>query len=80
MTIPKFYYVLGAFAFFFINNVIVQNPFITNQFTADPSARVFGDRVYVYPSHDIPCGPGRGRIGWFYMEDYLVFSTANLSD
>lgn len=57
-----------------------QNPFITNQFTADPSARVFGDRVYVYPSHDIPCGPGRGRVGWFCMEDYHVFSSANLTD
>ncbi len=57
-----------------------QNPFITSQFTADPSARVFGDRVYVYPSHDIPCGPGRGRIGWFCMEDYHVFSSANLTD
>ena len=57
-----------------------QNPFITNQFTADPTARVFGGRVYVYPSHDIPCGPGRGRIGWFCMEDYHVFSSANLTD
>jgi Glycosyl hydrolases family 43/Carbohydrate binding module (family 6) len=57
-----------------------QNPFITNQFTADPTARVFGNRVYVYPSHDIPCGPGRGRIGWFCMEDYHVFSSANLTD
>jgi hypothetical protein len=57
-----------------------QNPFITNQFTADPTARVFNGRVYVYPSHDIPCGPGRGRIGWFCMEDYHVFSSANLTD
>ncbi|UOQ71584.1 family 43 glycosylhydrolase [Hymenobacter cellulosilyticus] len=57
-----------------------QNPFITSQFTADPTARVFGDRVYVYPSHDIPCGPGRGKIGWFCMEDYHVFSSANLTD
>lgn len=30
-----------------------QNPFITDQFTADPTARVFEGRVYVYPSHDI---------------------------
>ena len=57
-----------------------QNPFITSQFTADPSARVFNGRVYVYPSHDIPCGPGRGRIGWFCMKDYHVFSSANLTD
>lgn len=57
-----------------------QNPFIRNQFTADPTARVFGDRVYVYPSHDILASPGRGRIGWFCMEDYHVFSSANLTD
>jgi len=57
-----------------------QNPFITNQFTADPTARVFGDRVYVYPSHDIRSRPGRGRPGWFCMEDYHVFSSANLTD
>jgi len=57
-----------------------QNPLITNQFTADPSARVFGNRVYVYPSHDIIAKDGKGRPGWFAMEDYHVFSSANLSD
>ncbi|UOQ52356.1 family 43 glycosylhydrolase [Hymenobacter cellulosivorans] len=57
-----------------------QNPFITSQFTADPTARVFNGRVYVYPSHDIPAAPGRGRAGWFVMEDYHVFSSANLTD
>lgn len=57
-----------------------QNPLITHQFTADPSARVFGDRVYVYPSHDILANKDRGREGWFCMEDYHVFSSANLSD
>lgn len=57
-----------------------QNPFIRNQFTADPSARVFNDRVYVYPSHDIPCTESKGRIGWFCMEDYHVFSSDNLTD
>jgi len=57
-----------------------QNPLITNQFTADPSARVFNNRVYVYPSHDIRCGPGQGRPNWFCMEDYHVFSSDNLTD
>ncbi|GAB3723667.1 hypothetical protein GCM10027594_04660 [Hymenobacter agri] len=57
-----------------------QNPLITDQFTADPSARVFNGRVYVYPSHDIRATPGRGRAGWFVMEDYHVFSSANLTD
>ncbi len=61
-------------------SVSAQNPLINNQFTADPSARVFGNRVYVYPSHDIIATEGKGRIGWFAMEDYHVFSSANLSD
>ncbi len=73
-------YLASALAAFITTAADAQNPFITNQFTADPSARVFGDRVYVYPSHDIPCGPGRGRVGWFCMEDYHVFSSANLTD
>jgi hypothetical protein len=57
-----------------------QNPIVRNQFTADPSARVFGDSVYLYPSHDILAKEGHGRVGWFCMEDYHVFSSANLSD
>ena len=31
-----------------------QNPVIRDQFTADPTARVFNGKVYIYPSHDIP--------------------------
>ena len=62
------------------NNAMAQNPFITNQFTADPTARVFNGRIYVYPSHDIPAKPGRGRAEWFVMEDYHVFSSSNLTD
>src|SRR6478609_7420754 len=65
---------------FISNDAKAQNPFINNQFTADPSARVFNNRVYVYPSHDIPCSEGKGRIGWFCMEDYHVFSSDNLTD
>ncbi len=57
-----------------------QNPLIMDQYTADPSARVFGNKVYVFPSHDIPVVNGKGRPGWFCMEDYHVFSSENLSD
>lgn len=57
-----------------------QNPLIRNQFSADPSARVFGNRVYLFPSHDILATEGRGRKGWFCMEDYHVFSSENLTD
>ncbi|HLP37556.1 family 43 glycosylhydrolase [Lacibacter sp.] len=63
-----------------IAEVQAQNPFITNQFTADPSARVFGDRVFVFPSHDILAQEGKGRVGWFCMEDYHTFSSTNLTD
>ncbi len=30
-----------------------QNPLIRDQFTADPTARVFGNKVFLFPSHDI---------------------------
>ncbi|MBA7537959.1 hypothetical protein ES705_30232 [subsurface metagenome] len=43
------------------NNTFTQNPIIRDQFTADPSARVFGDSVFVYPSHDI-AGKGKGLL------------------
>ncbi len=63
-----------------VSQVFAQNPIIRNQYSADPSARVFGDKVYLFPSHDIFAREGKGRIGWFCMEDYHVFSSANLTD
>jgi hypothetical protein len=60
--------------------VNAQNPIVRNQYSADPTARVFGNRVYVYPSHDILAAEGKGRVGWFCMEDYHVFSSENLTD
>lgn len=74
------YLVFSFFQFLIIGSASAQNPLITNQFTADPSARVFGDRIYIYPSHDILANKDRGREGWFCMEDYHVFSSANLTD
>ncbi|HVN47447.1 MAG TPA: family 43 glycosylhydrolase [Bacteroidota bacterium] len=62
------------------NNSFAQNPIIRDQFSADPSARVFGDSVYLYPSHDILPVEGASRPGWFCMEDYHVFSSGNLTD
>ena len=57
-----------------------QNPLIMDQFTADPTARVFGDRIYVYPSHDIYCTENTGRKNWFCMPDYHVFSSIDLQN
>ncbi|MDF7814913.1 family 43 glycosylhydrolase [Hymenobacter sp. YC55] len=73
-------YILTGLACLWGGVAQAQNPFITNQFTADPTARAFNGRVYVYPSHDIRATPGHGRAGWFVMEDYHVFSSANLTE
>ena len=56
-----------------------QNPIIRDQFTADPTARVFNNKVYLYPSHDI-VPPAGQRQDWFCMEDYHVVSSENLTD
>ena len=56
-----------------------QNPVIRDQFAADPTARVFNNKVYFYPSHDIFPPEGQ-RQDWFCMEDYHVFSSENLTD
>ena len=56
-----------------------QNPVIRDQFAADPTARVFNNKVYLYPSHDIFPPEGQ-RQDWFCMEDYHVFSSENLTD
>ena len=59
--------------------LFAQNPIITGQFCADPTARVFNNKVYVYPSHDIP-SPVERLKDWFCMADYHVFSSDNLMD
>ena len=58
---------------------MAQAPIITDQFAADPTARVFNNKVYLYPSHDI-LPPASQRQDWFCMEDYHVFSSENLRD
>ena len=74
-------FLLFCFGLFWVNMLSAQNPIIRNQFTADPTARVFGEKVYLYPSHDIPTPEGKGlRKDWFCMEDYHAFSSTNLID
>ena len=48
------------------------NPIITDQYTADPSARVFDVVLYLYPSHD------RDDAKWWDMDDWHVFSSHDL--
>ncbi|MFA5328060.1 MAG: family 43 glycosylhydrolase [Prolixibacteraceae bacterium] len=64
-----------------VGSLSAQNPIVRNQFSADPTARVFNGKVYVFPSHDIPTPEGKGlRKDWFCMADYHVFSSKNLTD
>lgn len=70
-----------SFAALGITSLSAQNPIVRNQFSADPTARVFNGKVYVFPSHDIPTPEGKGlRKDWFCMADYHVFSSENLID
>lgn len=68
---------LGFLAF--ASSLIAQNPIIHDQFTADPTARLFNGRMYLYPSHDIE-SPIEELKEWFCMADYHVFSSDNLVD
>ena len=62
---------------FFGVSLLAQNPIIKGQYTADPTARVFDGKVWLFASHDIisPVEPERK---WFCMEDYHVFSSEDL--
>jgi hypothetical protein len=56
-----------------------SKPLVTDIFTADPSAHVFNDRIYVYPSHDIETGAPENDMGdHFNMRDYHVLSMDNI--
>ncbi len=52
-----------------------NEPLFTDIFFADPSAHVFDDKLYLYPSHDIESGIAPGNNGEQYaMKDYHVIS------
>src|SRR6185436_3559520 len=54
-------------------------PLVTHLYTADPSAHVFGGRIYVYPSHDVESGvPEDDEGAHFDMVDYHVLSMDDL--
>lgn len=52
--------------------VQAQNQILPD-FQADPSARVFKGKVYLYPSHD-----GAGALNWKQMVDWHVFSSDDM--
>ncbi len=53
----------------------ISQPLVTHIYTADPSAHVFQDKIFIYPSHDIDAGDAFDDLGsHFAMEDYHVLS------
>ncbi len=55
-----------------------KKPLVTHIFTADPSAHVFNDKLYIYPSHDIPhSGKDNDEGDEYLMEDYHILSMDN---
>lgn len=53
----------------------LQQPLVTEIYTADPSAHVFDGRIYIYASHDIPTDVPADDMGaHFQMRDYHVLS------
>ena len=77
----KHFLIIGFAIILSLISVKAQNPIIRNQFSADPTARVFNGKIYLYPSHDIVAPKDKNfRKDWFCMEDYHVFSSENLTD
>lgn len=53
----------------------ISKPLVTHIYTADPSAHVFNDKLYIYPSHDIVTDvPMDNEGNHFAMKDYHVLS------
>ena len=63
-----------------LNKKALSKPLVTHIYTADPSAHVFNNKIYIYPSHDVDAGEAFDDLGsHFAMEDYHVFSMDNIS-
>lgn len=53
----------------------VSQPLVSHIYTADPSAHVFNNKIYIYPSHDIETGVvSEGDGGQFNMKDFHILS------
>ncbi len=54
---------------------------VPDDFMADPAVHVFGDTLYIYPSHDRESGiPENDNGDHFDMNDYHVFSTRDIEN
>lgn len=49
-----------------------QNPVVQTHYTADPSPMVYGDRLFLYTSHDEDAST------WFVMNDWKLYSTTDM--
>lgn len=68
---------ISAVNFTALNQHAVSQPLVTHLYTADPSAHVFNNRIYIYPSHDVENDTPFDDLGsHFAMQDYHVFSIA----
>ena len=57
-----------------------NEPLVTHIYTADPSAHVFDDKIYIYPSHDLDLEVESNDNGDQYvMVDYHVLSLDNVT-
>lgn len=53
----------------------LSQPLVSHIYTADPSAHVFNNRIYIYPSHDTATGTKEDDLGGhFDMRDYHILS------
>ena len=53
----------------------ISQPLVSHIYTADPSAHVFNNRIYIYPSHDTATGIAENDNGdHFNMMDFHVLS------
>lgn len=59
-----------------INSVMSGNPIIRHKYTADPTALVYQDRIYLFTGHDEATVGNEN----YLMNDWLCFSSDNLVD
>jgi hypothetical protein len=58
-----------------VEDSLSNQPLVSHIYTADPSAHVFNNRIYIYPSHDIEAGtPENDNGDHFDMRDYHILS------
>ena len=58
----------------------LSKPLVSAIYTADPSAHVFDNKIWIYPSHDIESGiPENDNGDHFAMRDYHIFSMDSIN-